>query len=118
MQEINGYKIIRTLGAGNFGTTYEVEKDGTKYALKLIRENILDKEAVQTRRIEREIRILKAIENENVVKYIDDGFVSDGIQKYRYIVMEYVEGETLEARIETKPLSIQDACLLAKKMYL
>lgn len=117
MQEVNGYRIIRTLGAGNFGTTYEVENDGKRYALKLIRENILDKEAVQTRRIEREIRILKAIDNENVVKYIDDGILSDGVQKYRYIVMEYVEGETLEARIAAKPLSISEACLLAKNIF-
>ncbi|WP_058302999.1 serine/threonine-protein kinase [Gorillibacterium timonense] len=117
MQDIKGYKIIRTLGAGNFGTTFEVEKEKTRYALKLIRENIMDKEAVHSRRIEREIRILKAVDNENVVKYVDDGFISDGVQKYRYIVMEYVEGETLEARIE-KSLTIQEACVIAKNIFI
>lgn len=118
MNEINGYKIIRTLGAGAFGTTYQVEKDGTNYAVKLIRENIIDKEALQTRRIEREIRVLKAIDHSNVVKYIDDGYISDGIQKYRYIVMEYVEGQTLETLIETGKISIQDACLITKNIFL
>ncbi|MFH5181455.1 serine/threonine protein kinase [Paenibacillus sp. TAB 01] len=117
MQEINGYNIIRNLGGGSFGITYQVEKNGTHYALKLIRENIMDKEALESRRIEREIRVLKEIENQFVVKYIDDGFISDGLQKYRYIVMEYAGGETLEQYLAKNKLSIQDACLLAKNIF-
>ncbi|WP_162309085.1 serine/threonine-protein kinase [Brevibacillus antibioticus] len=117
MNDINGYSIIRTLGAGNFGTTYEVEKNGMSFALKLIRENILDKEAVNSKRVEREINLLKSITHNSVVKYVDDGFISDGIQKYRYIVMEYVEGETLEALIDRKTLSVSEACFLVRNIY-
>ncbi|MGG1554101.1 serine/threonine protein kinase [Paenibacillus ferrarius] len=117
MQEINGYNIIRNLGGGSFGTTYQVNKNGRDYALKLIRENIMDKEAVESKRIEREIRVLKEIENPFVVKYIDDGFISDGLQKYRYIVMEYAEGETLEQYLINNKITIQDACLLAKNIF-
>lgn len=117
MQEINGYKIIQTLGAGNFATTLEVEKGGNTYALKLIRENLMDKDALHSKRIEREIRILRHIENDNVVKYVDNGIITDGVQKYQYIVMEYVPGKTLEALIESKDLSIQEACLLGKNIF-
>ncbi|MEK4359769.1 serine/threonine-protein kinase [Paenibacillus sp. FSL M7-1455] len=118
MQNINGYEIIRNLGGGTFGTTYQVEKNGIYYALKLIRENIMNKEAIDSRRIEREIRILKEIDNPYVVKYIDDGFISDGLQKYRYIVMEYAQGDTLEEYLAKNTLTIQDACLLAKNLFL
>ncbi|MGO4271019.1 serine/threonine-protein kinase, partial [Paenibacillus sp. TAF58] len=117
MQNINDYKVVRNLGGGSFGTTYQVEKGGIHYALKLIRENIMDKEAIDSRRIEREIRILKEIENPFVVKYIDDGFISDGLQKYRYIVMEYAEGDTLEDYLSKNKLTIQDSCLLVKNIF-
>ncbi|MEK3660255.1 serine/threonine-protein kinase [Paenibacillus sp. FSL F4-0236] len=118
MDNINGYEVVRTLGAGNFGTTYEVMKNGSSFALKLIRENILDKEAVNSKRVEREIKIIKAVTHENVVKYVDDGFIHDGIQKYRYIVMEYVQGNTLEAYIEQNSLTVSEACSIAKNIYL
>lgn len=118
MDNINGYEIIRTLGAGNFGTTYEVMKNGNSFALKLIRENILDKEAVNSKRVEREIKIIKEVTHENVVKYVDDGFIHDGIQKYRYIVMEYVPGNTLEAYLEHSSLKVSEACSIAKNIYL
>ncbi|WP_232700233.1 serine/threonine protein kinase [Brevibacillus daliensis] len=117
MQDINGYKVVRNLGGGSFGTTYQVEKDGVHFALKLIRENIMNKEAIDSRRIEREIRILKEIENPFVVKYIDDGYISDGLQKYRYIVMEYADGETLEQYLSKNTLTIQDSCLLVKNIF-
>lgn len=118
MENINGYKVVRNLGGGSFGTTYQVEKHGVHYALKLIRENIMNKEALDSRRIEREIRILKEIDNPFVVKYIDDGFISDGLQKYRYIVMEYAQGDTLEEHLSKNTLSIQETCLLLKNIFL
>jgi len=30
-----GYKIIKKLGEGVHGTTFEIEKDGIKYAMKI-----------------------------------------------------------------------------------
>jgi eukaryotic-like serine/threonine-protein kinase len=105
---INGYKVLKTLGSGNFGTTYLVEKENSKFALKLIRANMLDMGENDARRIEREIRILKSVNSNRVSKYIDDGFFQDGEEKYRFIVMEYVNGINLEKYLkENKSLSIE-----------
>lgn len=107
---INGYKVIEALGAGNFGTTYLVEKENRKYALKLIRENMMALSNDDARRLEREIRILKSINGEGTVNYIDDGIYVQGHEKYRYIVMEYVKGKSLEKFIkETGALSVNGA---------
>ncbi|MGQ4671913.1 serine/threonine protein kinase (plasmid) [Bacillus toyonensis] len=100
MNIINNYKVIETLGSGAFGTTYLVEKDNNTYALKLIRENIMILDNNDVRRIEREIKILKTVSGNGTVKYIDDGLYEDGPDKYRYIVMEYVQGENLESFIK------------------
>ncbi|WP_230504286.1 serine/threonine-protein kinase, partial [Sutcliffiella rhizosphaerae] len=96
MNSINKYKVLKTLGSGAFGTTYLVEKDNNTFALKLIRENIMILEKDDQRRIEREINILKKVSGNGTVKYIDDGLYEDGAEKYRYIVMEFIEGENLE----------------------
>ncbi|PIE95585.1 hypothetical protein CO726_09795 [Bacillus fungorum] len=100
MNIINDYKVIKTLGSGAFGTTYLVEKGNNTYALKLIRENIMILEKDDLRRIEREINILKKVSGNGTVKYVDDGLYEDGPDKYRYIVMEYIEGENLESFIK------------------
>ncbi|WP_340135490.1 serine/threonine-protein kinase [Bacillus cereus] len=100
MKIINNYKVIKTLGSGAFGTTYLVEKDNNTYALKLIRENIMILPKDNLRRIEREISILKKVSGNGTAKYIDDGLYEDGPDKYRYIVMEYIEGENLESFIK------------------
>ncbi|WP_053377230.1 serine/threonine-protein kinase [Paenibacillus sp. FJAT-27812] len=117
MESINGYNIIRNLGEGSFGTTYQVQKDGQDYALKLIRENILHKDVTDNRRIEREIRILRTVNNPYVVKYYDDGFISDGNQRYRYIVMEYIQGITLENYLINNKVSLATACSITKNIF-
>ncbi|GJM76490.1 hypothetical protein HMSSN036_87060 [Paenibacillus macerans] len=115
MDVINGYRVIKNLGEGSFGTTYQVEKDGQDFALKLIRENILHRDITANRRVEREIRILKAVDNPYVVKYYNDGFYNDGNQKYRYIVMEYAEGITLEKFINANKKNFSSRCTFNNK---
>lgn len=111
---INGYKVLKTLGAGNFGTTYLVEKGNSQFALKLIRENMLALGEDDARRIEREVRILKSVNSDLVSKYVDDGFFQDGEEKYRFIVMEYVNGINLDSYLkENQSLSIDVVSKLA-----
>ncbi|WP_458353928.1 serine/threonine protein kinase [Peribacillus frigoritolerans] len=115
---INDYRVIETLGAGAFGTTYLVEKDSEKFALKLIRENIMILDPSDVRRIEREISILKAVKGNGTVNYIDDGLFEEGPDKYRYIVMEYIEGENLERFIKkTGSLAVHIASKIALNIF-
>ncbi|MDG0032732.1 serine/threonine protein kinase [Priestia sp. Y58] len=115
---IDNYKVIKVLGSGSFGTTYLVEKDNKPYALKLIRENMMAMQSDGVKRIEREIRILKNIKGEGTVDYIDDGIYKDGLESYRYIVMEYVEGISMEKFVrDTGALSVNGASTLILNIF-
>ncbi|WP_026703093.1 serine/threonine protein kinase [Salibacterium aidingense] len=115
---IDGYKVIKKLGSGNFGTTYLVEKKDEKFALKLIRTNMLDQRNNDARRIEREIRTLRQVEGGFVAKYIDDGVFNDGDEEFRYIVMEYANGRNLEEYLTAQgPLSTTVAAKISLSIF-
>ncbi|GAB6890506.1 serine/threonine protein kinase [Geobacillus stearothermophilus] len=96
---IGNYEVITPLGQGTFGATFLVNKDGKKYALKLFKNEMI-RSKNDIKRIEREIEALKKVDHPNVVKYIDDGFHIRGFDKFRYLVMEYTEGEPLSNFID------------------
>lgn len=98
---IDGYMVRRFLGQGTFGQTWLVEKDSTKYALKIFKNEMI-RSKNDIRRIDREILALKKVKHDNVIKYIDDGVFSAGYDKFRYLVMEYADGEPLRNVIESK----------------
>lgn len=99
MRMIGGYRLKRVLGQGTFGQTWLAEKDGVEYALKLFKNEMI-RSNHDLKRIQREIDALKMVDHPNVVKYIDDGVHSEGFDNYRYLVMEYAEGEPLRRFIE------------------
>lgn len=96
---INGYLVIRFLGQGTFGNTWLVQKGNQQYALKLFKNEMI-RDSQDEIRIEREIKSLQKVNHPNVVKYIDDGLYSQGYEKYRYLVMEYAQGEPLKNYIK------------------
>ncbi|MGF2618649.1 serine/threonine protein kinase [Bacillus cereus] len=96
---INGYHVEKLLGKGSFGLTYLVKKNETKYAMKVFKnEHLVDHD--DHRRVDREIKALQSITHTHIVNYIDDGMVTIGTESHRYLVMEYVEGTTLDKVIE------------------
>ncbi len=90
---LDGYTIKRGVGRGGFGEVYFGESDGGKeVALKLIRRNL----EVELRGV-RECLNLK---HPNLVGLYD--IKSDDMDD-RWVVMEYVSGESLEALIDRHP---------------
>src|ERR1041385_36957 len=67
-------------------------------ALKVLRPGAMQ----QLARFEREAELLAALRHPNIVEYIGHGATPDGLH---YLVMEWVEGETLEDRLENEGLS-------------
>jgi serine/threonine-protein kinase len=96
---INGYIVKKFLGQGTFGNTWLVEKDNQNYAMKLFKNEMI-RSSTDELRIEREIKSLQNVVHTNVIKYIDDGVFSLGYEKYRYLVMEYAQGEPLRNYIQ------------------
>ncbi len=66
MAEVAGYQIGRLLGQGAFGQTYEATKDGQRAALKLIREEAVQR-GFDGRRFQREVRALQKAVGPNIV---------------------------------------------------
>lgn len=94
MLEIAGYKIGRLLGKGAFGETYEATKDGVKVALKLIKEEAIQRD-VDVKRFNHEVKAIQKAVGINVVKFFDSGVGNLGNEIRYYIALEYLEGKNL-----------------------
>ncbi|MEO6590120.1 MAG: protein kinase [Pyrinomonadaceae bacterium] len=95
----NRYFIERRLGRGAMGQVYLARDEnlGTReVAVKTVRQDILNSEDLAEGeaivRFEREARSAASIRHPNIVDVTDFGESKDGVF---YLVMEYVEGETL-----------------------
>jgi len=93
---VDRYRVLSTLGAGGMADVYLAEdlKLGRKVALKvLLRRYAGDAQFVE--RFRREAQAAAQINHPNIVGIHDWGPIGETY----YIVMEYVEGETLKERV-------------------
>ena len=100
------YEIRAKLGAGGMGEVYLAEdtKLHRKVAIKFLPpESTADARA--KRRLVREAQAAAALDHPNICAIHEVGEI-DG---RAFIVMQYVEGETLAARIHRKPLELKEA---------
>jgi tRNA A-37 threonylcarbamoyl transferase component Bud32 len=86
------FEILAEAAHGGMGTVFRARdlRDRRDVALKVLMRG--EDEA----RFSREAALLAAVRHEHVVRYIAHGSVPDGP---RYLVMEWVEGETLASRL-------------------
>jgi len=92
------YKIIDEIESGSFGTVYIArdKESNCLYAVKVMHpEHALDSELIS--RFQREAYILQGLSDPHIVRIIDYG--NDG--DLYYIVMEYVDGQSLRYYITT-----------------
>ncbi len=105
------YRLEAKLGSGGMSTVY-LAKDTTldrPVAVKVMHRE-MSEQADQLARFRQEARAVAKLSHPNVVAVIDAG--EDG--GYPYIVFEYVEGETLKARINrVGALDVQEALAYA-----
>ncbi|WP_437820893.1 serine/threonine protein kinase [Sorangium sp. So ce1078] len=92
------YRIVRLLGQGGMGAVFEGEnvRIRRRVAIKLLHANI-SSQAESVARFEREAQAAARIGSDHICEVLDLGVLPDGT---RYMVMEYLEGETLGAKIE------------------
>ena len=72
---INGYKFLEFIDEGGFGSVYKASKKGNTYAIKIFREAYVLKEfrkIGENNRIIREIEILKSVDHQYLIKYIEE----------------------------------------------
>ncbi|OHB64074.1 MAG: hypothetical protein A2Y77_12370 [Planctomycetes bacterium RBG_13_62_9] len=102
------YRIVRQLGSGGMGTVYlaeDMELDGMLVAIKVLPAILANnKRAVDNLR--REAKTALKLTHPNIVRL--QTFQSD--EAIKYLVMEYVDGGSLEDRISSQgPMSVEAA---------
>src|SRR5207245_5651434 len=102
-QTLTHYRIISQIGQGGMGEVYKAEdlKLGRQVAIKLLPPGASPDDRARQRFL-REARSASALNHPNIVTIhsIDE---ADGLD---FIVMEFIEGDSLKTRIERGPLEL------------
>jgi serine/threonine protein kinase len=96
-ETVGSYRVVSQIGVGGMGTVYLAEHPliGKKVAIKVLRsEYLTNTEALH--RFFNEARATAQLRHPALIEIFDYGIHPTGVA---YIIMEYLEGETLEARI-------------------
>ena len=97
-QVIDGkYRVVKLLGQGGMGAVYLAEHMviGRRVALKVLLGSVAGNETA-VGRFEREAQAAGRIGNDHILEIFDFGSLPDGA---RYMVCEFLEGETLASRL-------------------
>lgn len=91
------YKVLYLIGAGTFARVYRAEKDGKVFAVKVLRKRFRD-EIKELEQFLREGRMGLKLRHPNIVNILD--VVPD--TKNPFLVMEFVEGQTLRDLVKVR----------------
>jgi len=99
--KLGPYEILSPLGAGGMGEVYRGRDTrlDRSVAIKVLPAHLSSDPALK-QRLERESKAISALQHPNICTLHDIGH-QDGID---FLVMEFLEGETLERRLEKGPL--------------
>jgi eukaryotic-like serine/threonine-protein kinase len=95
--KIGGYPILEKIGKGASGTVYKGTDPmtGRDVAVKVLAGELAT-DPILRMRFAQECKVTKKLDHPNIVRVLDFGL--DGIKPY--LVMEYVDGETLGQRLD------------------
>ncbi len=104
-QTVGPYRIVEQLGSGGMATVFKAYHAALdRYVAIKVLHPAFKEDPNFLARFQREARVVANLEHPNIVPVHD--FSDQGGQPY--LVMRYVEGETLKARLARGPLSLAD----------
>ncbi len=104
------YEITFQLGKGGMGEVYQAsdKKLGRNVAIKVLPEEFA-RDADRVARFQREAKLLASLNHPNIAAIY--GLEKSG--ETNFLVMELVEGQTLDDRIKSGPVPVEEALKLA-----
>src|SRR5829696_1458401 len=111
-QSIAHYQVIKKLGAGGMGEVYLAldTKLDRKVAIKVLRRELLAEENLR-KRLLREAQAAARLDHPNICAVYD----VNETDAFTFIVMQYIEGETLAENMQRKPLGLTEALAIAEQ---
>jgi serine/threonine protein kinase len=104
--QMEEYRVLKTLGAGNGGIVLLVEKDGSRYAMKIVRKKgSPEQHELSVKRFLRESDILKGMRHQNIVRVYRSDILPD--IRVPFIIMEYIDGFSLSEYIAKSVMNIE-----------
>ena len=105
-QKLGPYEIVSVVGAGGMGEVYRAKDTrlDRSVAIKVLPSQLAS-DPEKRQRFEREARFISTLSHPHICTLHDIGH-QEGVH---YLVLEYLEGETLEKRLEKGSLPTQEA---------
>jgi serine/threonine protein kinase/tetratricopeptide (TPR) repeat protein len=104
---IGQYRVVSILGHGGMSTVYRGERDDAQYhqtvAIKVLHHATLHPRLRS--RLHSERHILATLDHPSIARLIDSGDLEDGTP---YLVMEHVDGESIEAYCDSRTLFVRE----------
>jgi len=112
-QTISHYKVLEKLGQGGMGVVYKAEDIKLKrtVALKFISPQALERKEEKTRFV-REAQAAAVLDHPNICTIYE----IDEAEEKTFIAMAYIEGQTLQDKIESAPLKQEDTLEIAMQI--
>ncbi len=103
-RRLGPYEILSAIGAGGMGEVYRARDTRLErtVAIKILPDHLSDRAELRER-FEREAKTIASLNHPHICTLYDTGH-QDGTE---FLVMEYLEGETLAQRLAKGPLPIQ-----------
>jgi hypothetical protein len=109
------YRLVRLVAEGGMGLVYEAThaRLAGRYAIKVLPPE-WSKDPAAMARFDREARITSSLQHPNIVQIIDFNTAADGTE---YLVMEFLQGETLAARLaRLGPMSVDTVIAIVEQV--